>query len=145
MVISVGVIPSAVTVAGSAMNPAEAAGGVTNDSVAFCVKVYVIGRILGSKSEIFNVEIGDGKGHGTVIIGHGAGRSNRGAAGYRGKRYGFPADWKSVGVGEEACANAVVTPSAGAEPSALVSSGHATERARAGRAGRQAGQRHPQL
>src|SRR5271154_5772384 len=38
-VMSVAVIPSAVTGEGNATSPAEAAGGETNDSVAFCVKV----------------------------------------------------------------------------------------------------------
>src|SRR5271156_5767765 len=100
-VMSVAVIPSAVTGVGNATSPAEAAGGGTNDSVAFCVKV--LSSVVSSAVKLrFSVLR-------SVIEKTAAPSLSVTALGgvivalpeHRGKRYRFPADWKSVGVRED--------------------------------------------
>src|SRR5271170_319783 len=127
-VMSVAVIPSAVTGVGNATSPAEAAGGGTNDSVAFCVKVTssVVSSAVKLRFSVLR----------SVIVKTAAPSLSVTALG------GVIVALPDIGVSvtlfplignplvsvRTVCATAVVTPSAGAEPSALAPPADANER-----------------
>src|ERR1700689_1750637 len=128
MVISVGVTPSAVTVVGNARSPAEAAGGGTNDSVGFCVKVtpsvvssavklrFSVSRSVMEKVAAPSLSV-------TALGGVTVALPDIGVSDTLLPLIGNPLS--SV---RNACPSAVVTPSAGAEPSALDRAATASER-----------------
>src|SRR5208282_1582787 len=127
-VMSVAVIPSAVTGEGNATSPAEAAGGGTNDSVAFCVKVT--SSVVSSAVKLRFSELR------SVIVKTAAPSLSVTALG------GVTVALPVIGVSDtlfplignplasvrNASPSAVVTPSAGAEPSALAPDVTASER-----------------
>src|SRR5271170_4340611 len=127
-VMSVAVIPSAVTGDGNATSPAEAAGGGTKDSVAFCVKVtssvvssavklrFSVLRSVIEKTAAPSLSV-------TALEGVIAALPAAAVSDTLLPLIGNPL----VSV-RTACPIAVVAPSAGAEPSALAPAANAAER-----------------
>src|ERR1700689_1139134 len=128
MVMSVGVTPSAVTVDGKATSPAEAAGGGTNDSVAFCVKVTssVVSSAVKLRFAVLRSVIEKVAAPSLSVTALGGVTVALPPIGVSDTL--FPLIGNPSASVRNACPSAVVTPSAGAEPSALAPAVTATER-----------------